>query len=77
MYSTKYPDNVGPIAGAKPITNPNIPIYFPRSCGSNISNIVVIISGIIIPEPNAWIILAINKVVKLGLKPPSKVPRKI
>lgn len=40
-YSTKYPDNVGPIAGANPITRPNIPIYLPRSLGPNISKIVL------------------------------------
>ncbi len=25
-------ERVGPIAGAKPITRPNMPIYLPRSC---------------------------------------------
>jgi len=40
-YSTKYPDNVGLIAGANPITRPNIPIYLPRSLGPNISKIVL------------------------------------
>ena len=64
------------MAGAKPITKPKVPMYLPRSCGSKTSKIVVIINGIIIPDPIACTILAHNKTVKFGLNPAMIVPIK-
>src|SRR5699024_7575046 len=64
--STSQPERDGPIAGAKEITKPTVPIAVPRRSTGKIKIKIVIINGIITPAPDAWITLPVIKTGKLG-----------
>ncbi len=49
QWSTMKPDRVGPIAGAKEITRPKVPIAVPRRWIGKIAKRIVCISGMIMP----------------------------
>ena len=68
------PDNVGPKAGANPITIPDMPMAEPRFSGGKIDNMIFCKSGIEIPTPAACTKRPINNVEKFGAAKQAIVP---
>src|SRR5699024_8058490 len=73
-YSTITPDKVGPIAGANIMTNPTIPMIFPRLCGGYINKNTLNNIGINNPVPAACINRPINSTEKVGAEAAIIVP---